>query len=102
VTICELTRLNLINGALLLTAIICEPIRLVEWDTSSCGILVLTLVYTQYTLSTVPTKLWIGSHLRIEVRNREHNPPHVHAMAKGAEAAINLNSLMIEQHSGLQ
>ena len=46
------------------------------------------------------TKLWIGQHLRIEVRNRKHNPPHVHAMAKGAEAVIDLKSLRMNKHSG--
>lgn len=46
------------------------------------------------------TKIWIGQHLRIEVRNREHNPPHVHAMARGAEAVIDLNSLTMGYHSG--
>ena len=48
----------------------------------------------------VGTKFWLGQHLKIEVRNREHNPPHVHAMAKGAEAVINLLTLEVEHHDG--
>ena len=48
----------------------------------------------------VGTKFWIGQHLRIEVRSREHNPPQVHAMAKGAEAVINLLTLEIENCEG--
>ena len=46
------------------------------------------------------TKIWIGQHLRIEIRNREHNPPHIHAISKGAEAVVDLITLDIEHHNG--
>ena len=45
-------------------------------------------------------KFWIGQHLRIEVRNKEHNPPHVHAIAKGAEAVVNLLTLELDEYEG--
>jgi Ser/Thr protein kinase RdoA (MazF antagonist) len=48
----------------------------------------------------VGTKFWIGQHLRIELRSREHNPPHVHAIAKGAEAVIDLTTLEIDHCDG--